>query len=243
MAREPQGLGTVGQALYANVGLLKLGFDLVDRGFHPVDPQVDRRGMVQPFTELGRVIGAKLIEINLHDPIGEAGLETDLGGQVGGCGEGLVGGTIVLPQQAIDESGQTAETIGFRQIHCGVDGGGAGDMVEVAQLVESDVEDESEFGGLLVGGFGGELVDQGVEGALAADDAVGQFGGETPIKARNIASFEGAIEGNVGEGTALDLLQGLEGEFAGGGGGCLGLASWEICHGEFLRFVGEFVEV
>jgi hypothetical protein len=173
MAREPQGLGAVGQSLDANVGLLKLGFDLLDRGFHPVNPQVDRRGAIEPFAELGRFVGAKLIEVNLHDPVGIALFEADLGGAVVGCGQGLVGGAIVLPQESIDGSRESAESIVFCQIDGGIDGGGAGDMVEVAQLVESNVEDEPQFRGLLVGGFGGELVDQGVEGALAADDAVG----------------------------------------------------------------------
>ncbi|MFM2429701.1 MAG: hypothetical protein RLZZ511_914 [Cyanobacteriota bacterium] len=58
--------------------------------------------------------------------------------------------------------------------------------------------------------------DDRVEGALAAEAAVDEFGGEVAIARWQVGLVEGTIEGNVSKSTPVDVLQGLEGDLASG---------------------------
>ncbi len=76
----------------------------------------------------------------------------------------LAGG---LAKDAVDEAGESWEAVLLGEFHGGVDGGGVGDLVEVVNLVESELEDDAQVGGLTTGGFAGKIVDAGVQAALA----------------------------------------------------------------------------
>ncbi|MFM2429700.1 MAG: hypothetical protein RLZZ511_913 [Cyanobacteriota bacterium] len=143
MLGEAQAVGDVGEWFDVDFGLVELFDYRVDRGFQRVNPQVDRGRLIEPVAEVGGGAGAELVVVDRDDPIGETVGLADLGDRVGDGGEGLVGGTIVLAQEAVDEAGKAGEAVLFGEIDGGVDGGGGGDVVEVAQLVEAEVENEA----------------------------------------------------------------------------------------------------
>jgi hypothetical protein len=91
----------------------------------------------------------------------------------------------------------------------------------VVDLVEAELEDEAQVGGLLVGGFAGQIIDAGVEAALAAEGAVGEFGDQAAIERWNVF-VEDAIEGHICKRSFANLAERLEGNLTGGlgfGGG------------------------
>jgi len=118
-------------------------------------------------------------------------------------------------QQAVHHRRQTGQTAPLGQLHRGADGGGGGHPVAVEQLVEAQVQQPAQLGGLAQGWHLAQFIQPGIQLAALADRSVGQFGGQGPVGRGQGVALELPFQGPIGIGPGGHRLQHLPGELAG----------------------------
>lgn len=90
-----------------------------------------------------------------------------------------------------------------------------GDVIQKSQLVEAEMQNQSQIGGLLVGRTLGKAIDQGIEGAATAGNAIHQLADQMPVGGDQAAVGQQMPQNQVGIGVlALDFLQSQQSQLA-----------------------------
>ena len=85
------------------------------------------------------------------------------------------------PQQAIGHRRQPPQATALGQLHGGAHRRRSGDAPAVEQLIEAQVQEPAQLGGLTLGGELAQLIEPGIKAAALADGPIGELGGQGPV--------------------------------------------------------------
>jgi hypothetical protein len=118
------------------------------------------------------------------------------------------------PQQAIDHRSQPAHAALLGQLHAGAHRRRGRHPGAEKQLVEPQVQQPAQLGGLASGGHLAKGIKPAVEQAPLADGAVGQLGGQGAVGAFEGMALQLTLQGEVGVGPRPHCQQHLPGQLA-----------------------------